>query len=145
MQPTTHQGRFQLHCQIAHYQTAIWKATGVPSPTPGFKPLDCGWYEQGTMLEPLHGLPGELPGSKAVLDLGTCSYKKGCNIPHCTCIKRLPPCALCRAEDCAATKAGLMVALGSLLRMAAKRMIADHLIIFLINKMIEDAATLNCS
>ena len=33
---------FRLHCQHAHFQTALWKAAGMPSP-PDLGPLQCGW------------------------------------------------------------------------------------------------------
>ena len=91
--PPTRAG-FLPHCQRAHYQAAIWKAAGMPSPPPGLNPLDCGWYEQGTILQPVHGLSGELLAPKQVLDLVSCSCKKGCTTHHCTCKKLMLPCTL---------------------------------------------------
>lgn len=40
-QPPTNMAAFRLHCQRAHFQTALWKAAGIPSP-PDLDPLQYG-------------------------------------------------------------------------------------------------------
>jgi len=36
---------FKLHCQCAHFQTALWKAAGMSLP-PDLNPLKYGWEKK---------------------------------------------------------------------------------------------------
>jgi len=43
---------FKLHCQRAHFQTALWKAADM-SPSPDLSPLQYGWEISGLEFRPV--------------------------------------------------------------------------------------------
>ena len=49
---------FIPHCQRAHYQTTLWKATGMSSP-PGLNPLQNGWEKTTSVLQPVYLIEGQ--------------------------------------------------------------------------------------
>ena len=59
---------FKLHCQRAHFQTALWKATGMSSP-PDLDPLHYGWEMNGPELRPVYTQLGQLAAPDDVLNL----------------------------------------------------------------------------
>ena len=62
---------FKLHCQRAHFQTALWKAAGMPSP-PDLSPSQYGWEVSGLELRPVFNPPGQLAAPDEVLNLVSC-------------------------------------------------------------------------
>ena len=77
---------FKLHCQRAHFQTALWKAAGMPSP-PNLSPSQYGWEVSGLEHQPVVNPPVRLAAPDEVLNLISCSCKTGCKTALCSCVK----------------------------------------------------------
>jgi len=83
---------FKLHCQRAHFQTALWKAAGMSSP-PNLDPLQHGWEMNGSELRPVFTPPGQLAAPDEVLNLIRCGCKTGCKTALCSCVKFTLTCS----------------------------------------------------
>ncbi len=83
---------FKLHCQRAHFQTALWKAADMSSP-PDLDPLQYGWEMNGPELQPVYTLPGQLAVPDEVLNLVSCGCKNGCKTALCSCVKFTLTCS----------------------------------------------------
>ena len=102
---------FRLHCQRAHFQTALWKAAGMPS-LPDLDPLQCGWEMNGSKLQPVFSQLGQLAAPDEVLNLVSCGCKTGCKTALCCCTKFNLMCTdFCRCKGEAGCQNPMRVAI----------------------------------
>ena len=76
---------FKLHCQRAHFQTALWKGAGNAEP-PDLDPKQHGWLVTGNVLEVVRLPQGQDIAPPAVLNLVSCNCNK-CSSSQCSCRK----------------------------------------------------------
>jgi hypothetical protein len=86
---------FKLHCQRAHFETAIWKSAGMPDP-PSMDPLEYGSDVDGNILRPTMIYCGDIlratmiPSDTLIapdelLTLVCCNCTTACKSALCSC------------------------------------------------------------
>lgn len=86
------------HALRANYQAAIWKRCLECCPeTPS--PVGFGWCQEGDRLT-IDWMSGE-PAPTAVLELLSCSCKRSCKLPSCSCLVNGLKCTdMCKLLEC---------------------------------------------
>ena len=89
----------ELHAKRANYQAAIWRRSLQPQPVVP-SPNGQGWSVDSSNSIPVNWLT-LLPAPQQLLELVSCSCKKGCGTGLCSCCRNGMPCTdVCQCVDC---------------------------------------------
>ena len=82
---------FRPHCELAHYQTTLRMAAGMPAP-PTLDPLKNGWMKKYSTLQPVYLIDEQSVAPDEVLNIISCGGKSDCKSALCSCTKSAQAC-----------------------------------------------------